>query len=62
MTEEQANDMLDFLESINSHLERIADPTYDSSDVCDRLDTVISRLSDLESAVGNVEDAIDRMS
>ncbi|MBB3122780.1 hypothetical protein FHS04_000268 [Mesoflavibacter sabulilitoris] len=40
MTEEQANDMLDFLESINSHLERIADPTYDSSDVCDRLDTV----------------------
>ncbi|REE07869.1 hypothetical protein DFQ09_11063 [Winogradskyella pacifica] len=47
MTEEQGNRIIELLESMNSHLDSISsntNPAYDASDICNRLDDVITAI------------------
>lgn len=63
MTEKQAERIIDLLDSINTRL----DPTYDASDICQKLDDVRSdldsmnkKLSDCVNYLGNIENNTDR--
>lgn len=54
MTEEQADRMINLLEKIDGHLERLSDGDWFTDSINDKLDALGSKLDEINSSIGSI--------